>query len=235
MRDGETLKGVDGVPATRGGISAPVSSSPRSEAPPLLPTLSLPKGGGAVRGIGEKFSTNPATGTGSLSVPIATSAGRSGFQLGIELGYDSGHGNGPFGLGWKLSTASVTRKTDKGLPRYEAAADEAPDVFILSGGEDLVPVPFVLPDDTQRPQGGRDREWRELPDPTVPPSHRGTLHGGARTHEEAVLEARRRLFGDEHLDTLAARLNLAGTLKAQGARGGARTDEEVVLDPDPRI
>ena len=37
---------------------------------------SLPKGGGAMRGIGEKFSTNPSTGTGLLSVPIATSPGR---------------------------------------------------------------------------------------------------------------------------------------------------------------
>jgi hypothetical protein len=28
----------------------------------------LPKGGGAIRGIGEKFSANPVTGTGSVSV-----------------------------------------------------------------------------------------------------------------------------------------------------------------------
>ena len=34
--------------------------------------------------------------------------------------------------------ASITRKTDKGLPGYEDA-DES-DVFILSGAEDLVPV-----------------------------------------------------------------------------------------------
>ena len=39
----------------------------------LAPTLSLPKGGGAIRGIGEKFAANPVTGTGSMSVPIATS------------------------------------------------------------------------------------------------------------------------------------------------------------------
>jgi hypothetical protein len=38
--------------------------------------LSLPKGGGAIPGMGEKFSTNPATGTGALTVPIATSKGR---------------------------------------------------------------------------------------------------------------------------------------------------------------
>jgi RHS repeat-associated protein len=100
--------------------------------------LSLPKGGGAIRGIGEKFSTNLTTGTGSLSVPIATSPGRAGFELGLTLGYDSGAGNGPFGIGWHLSTPSVTRKTDKGLPRYVEGED--PDVFVLSGAEDLVPV-----------------------------------------------------------------------------------------------
>lgn len=100
--------------------------------------MSLPKGGGAIRGIGEKFSTNPATGTGSLSVPIATSPGRAGFELGLELAYDSGAGNGSFGIGWHLSTPSITRKTDKGLPRYADAEDS--DVFVLSGAEDLVPV-----------------------------------------------------------------------------------------------
>jgi len=43
------------------------------------PSLSLPKGGGAVRGIEEKFTANPVTGTGSLTIPIYTSPGRSGF------------------------------------------------------------------------------------------------------------------------------------------------------------
>src|SRR5262245_61259959 len=36
-------------------------------APPAVP---LPKGGGVIRGIGEKFAANPATGTGSMSVPL---------------------------------------------------------------------------------------------------------------------------------------------------------------------
>ena len=40
------------------------------------PSISLPKGGGAIHGIGEKFAANPVTGTGSMSVPIATSPGR---------------------------------------------------------------------------------------------------------------------------------------------------------------
>src|SRR5215211_5505449 len=103
------------------------------------PSIQLPKGGGAIRGIGEKFGANPVTGTGSMSVPIATSAGRSGFSPQLSLSYDSGAGNGPFGLGWDLSLPAITRKTDKGLPRYQDA-DES-DVFILSGAEDLVPVP----------------------------------------------------------------------------------------------
>jgi len=98
----------------------------------------LPKGGGAIRGIGEKFAANPVTGTGSLNVPIACSPGRSGFGPQLSLAYDSGAGNGPFGLGWNLSLPAITRKTDKGLPRYNDA-DES-DVFVLSGAEDLVPV-----------------------------------------------------------------------------------------------
>ena len=102
------------------------------------PAISLPKGGGAIRGIGEKFAANPVTGTGSMSVPIATSPGRSGFGPELSLSYDSGSGNGPFGFGWSLSLPSITRKTDKGLPQYSDS--EESDVYVLSGAEDLVPV-----------------------------------------------------------------------------------------------
>jgi RHS repeat-associated protein len=104
----------------------------------LLPSISLPKGGGAIRGIGEKFTANPVTGTASLTVPIYTSPGRSGFGPQLSLSYDSGSGNGPYGFGWSLSLPSITRKSDKGLPKYQDA--EESDVFILSGTEDLVPV-----------------------------------------------------------------------------------------------
>ena len=110
------------------------------------PAINLPKGGGAIRGMGEKFAANPATGTGSMSVPIATSPGRSGFGPQLSLSYDSGAGNGPFGFGWTLSLPSITRKTDKGLPQYLDTADS--DVFILSGAEDLVPVYRQDPDGT---------------------------------------------------------------------------------------
>src|SRR5450631_1624061 len=102
------------------------------------PQLNLPKGGGAIRGIGEKFATNPVTGTGSISIPLSTSPGRSGFGPQLSLSYDSGAGNGPFGIGWSLSLPAITRKTDKGLPQYRDAVES--DVFLLSGAEDLVTV-----------------------------------------------------------------------------------------------
>src|SRR5881397_1990117 len=103
-----------------------------------VPSISLPKGGGAIRSIGEKFAANPVTGTGSMTVPIATSPGRSDFGPQLSLSYDSGAGNGAFGFGWHLTLPAITRKTDKGLPQYRDS--EESDVFILSGSEDLVPL-----------------------------------------------------------------------------------------------
>ncbi|CUS38117.1 conserved hypothetical protein, contains RHS repeats [Candidatus Nitrospira nitrosa] len=98
--------------------------------------ISLPQGGGAVRGIGEKFSPDLHTGTGNFSVPIALPAGRNGFQPEVSLVYSTGNGNGPFGLGWSLNVPGVARKTSDGLPRYV----DARDTFVLSGAEDLVAV-----------------------------------------------------------------------------------------------
>ncbi|APR86768.1 insecticidal toxin complex protein [Minicystis rosea] len=107
------------------------------------PMPALPKGGGAIRGIGEKFAVNPVTGTASLQIPIATSPGRAGLQPALSLAYDSGAGNGPFGHGFHLSIPQITRKTDKGLPRYADASES--DVFIMSGAEDLVPKLYEDP------------------------------------------------------------------------------------------
>ena len=43
------------------------------------PAISLPTGGGAIRGIGKTFAANPVTDSCSLTIPIAPSPGRFGF------------------------------------------------------------------------------------------------------------------------------------------------------------
>jgi len=131
MRDLRSDVNDNGKPQSSSGAAASDNFALRA------PAISLPKGGGAIRGIGEKFAANPVTGTGSMSIPIYTSPGRAGFDLKLALSYDSGAGNGPFGFGWSLSIPAITRKTDKGLPRYRDADDS--DVFVLAGAEDLAP------------------------------------------------------------------------------------------------
>src|SRR5262245_53947208 len=116
----------------------PQSDPSSRDATVSAPSIALPKGGGAIRGIDEKFQVNPATGTGSLTIPIFTSPGRGGFGPSLALSYDSGAGNGPFGLGWSLTVPHVSRKTDRGVPRYFDAEDS--DVYVLTGTEDLVPA-----------------------------------------------------------------------------------------------
>jgi RHS repeat-associated protein len=119
------------------GQAATAAASPADTAG-SLPSISLPTGGGAIRGIDEKLSVNQATGTAALTVGVFTSPARQGFGPSVGLSYDSGAGNGPFGLGWSLGVAAITRKTSKGLPLYQDAIDS--DVFMLSGAEDLVPL-----------------------------------------------------------------------------------------------
>jgi virulence plasmid B protein/glycosyltransferase TcdB-like subunit of Tc toxin len=109
---------------------------------PATQTISIPQGGGALRGIGETFSPDLHTGTGNFTVPIAMPPGRNGFQPQLSLVYSTGNGNGPYGLGWSLTIPGVSRKTSKGIPRYrnDPEARYGGDTFILSGAEDLIPV-----------------------------------------------------------------------------------------------
>ena len=97
--------------------------------------ISLPKGGGALQGIGEKFSPDLHTGTGNFSVPIALPPGRNGFQPQLSLAYSTGNGNGPFGLDGSQHPRGraqdfTWRPPLRRCHRY----------LILSGSEDLVPI-----------------------------------------------------------------------------------------------
>lgn len=85
----------------------------------IRPGVSLPKSGGAIRGIDEIFSTNPLTGVGAISFPITTSSGHNGF-------------------GWAIHMPLNTLKTSIELPHYNDT--QKSDVFFLSGVEDIGPV-----------------------------------------------------------------------------------------------
>ena len=100
------------------------------------PAIDLPRGGGAIKGIDEKFSINAVNGTASFSIPLPFSPAR-GASPPLGLSYNSGAGNGVFGLGWTLSLPSIKRKTDKKFPQYLDTIDS--DTFLFSEAEDLVP------------------------------------------------------------------------------------------------
>ncbi|GAL85662.1 hypothetical protein MYP_2891 [Sporocytophaga myxococcoides] len=105
-----------------------------------IPSISLPKGGGAIKGIDEKFTVNAVNGTASFSIPLPFSQAR-GVTPSLSVSYNSGSDNGIFGLGWNLNLSSIKRKTDKLLPQYldsiNGSADS--DIFQFSEAEDLVP------------------------------------------------------------------------------------------------
>ena len=101
-----------------------------------VPYISLPKGGGALKGIDEKFSVNAVNGTSGFSISLPFSSAR-GASPSLSLTYSSGSGNGIFGLGWNLGISSIKRKTDKSIPQYFDNIES--DTFIFAGAEDLVP------------------------------------------------------------------------------------------------
>ena len=101
------------------------------------PAMSLPKGGGAIKSIDEKFSVNAVNGTATYSIPLPFSLGRKESTPSLSLIYNSGAGNSVFGLGWDINIPAIQRKIDKRLPQYRDNPDT--DIFTLSGYEDLVP------------------------------------------------------------------------------------------------
>lgn len=124
-----------------------------------LPAISLPKGGGAIKGIDEKFKVNGINGTFSTSIALPLSPSRQGYKPPLGLNYNSGSGNSAFGLGWELTLPSISRRTERKLPQYRDG--EESDTFILAGTEDLVPLLVKvgenwLRSEKMKTEGGRD-------------------------------------------------------------------------------
>lgn len=119
------------------------------------PDLSLAKGGGSLKGAEEKFQANPVTGSAGVTISLPTSPGREGGTPALSLGYDSGSGAGPFGLGWSLSLPSISRQTSKRLPLYEDTTES--DVFVMASAEDLIPLEDLGTIDGYQVRGYRPR------------------------------------------------------------------------------
>src|SRR5664280_498642 len=123
--------------------TSPWSSATRSRLGAEAPTMSfdigfasqapsLPTGGGT-GGLGETFSPDLSTGSGTLAVPIDLPHGPNDSSPKLALSYDSGTSNGPFGLGWSIATPRLLRSTMVGRPRYDNT-----DALVLEGSGPLV-------------------------------------------------------------------------------------------------
>ena len=86
-------------------------------APLSAQTLKLPSGPSSLKGLGESFSPDAASGTGSFSVPIEVPPGYLSPKVAIT--YNGGQGKGEVGSGWRLPRFRIYRTTDKGLPRFD--------------------------------------------------------------------------------------------------------------------
>ena len=120
-------------------------------------TVSLPKGPGSIEGLGESFQPMLNTGTARYSVKMKLPAGVNGHTPAVSLSYDSGHGDSPLGIGWSFEPGSVSRQTDKGIPRYVDGANGLDDD---SDGE------VDEPDEVDRFIGTEDEELVQLSDGT---------------------------------------------------------------------
>jgi len=95
--------------------------------------LSLPRGGGAVRGLGESFQPDLHNGTGAYAIPLDIPNGPNDIAPQLTLLYSTGVGNGPFGMGFSLNLFTISRSTNKRTPTYQAD-----DPLVLLGGGELV-------------------------------------------------------------------------------------------------
>lgn len=76
-------------------------------------------------------------GDNRLSYPLQVPPGRQGLQPDLNVGYDSGRGDGWLGVGWDLPTPVITVDTRWGVPRYDANTET--ETYLLDG-EQLTPL-----------------------------------------------------------------------------------------------
>ncbi|MFZ0218585.1 MAG: SpvB/TcaC N-terminal domain-containing protein [Candidatus Aquirickettsiella sp.] len=137
--------------------------------------LSLPKGGGTIKGMGEDLNPAGPDGVASLSLPLPISGGR-GVAPGLSLTYESSAGNGPFGMGWQCETLSIRLRTSQGVPRYNDT-----DTFLDPMGE----VMTIAPNEAGQPD---TRTSNTLQGVTLPESYEVTRYQPRIIHDFSRLE-----------------------------------------------
>jgi RHS repeat-associated protein len=123
-------------------IASGIHAAPVDKSGTKPSILSLPSGPGSIEGLGKAFQPQINTGTASYAVALKLPPGTAGFAPSVELSYNSGAGNSPFGQGWNCSPfLSIERQTEKGFPRYRDRENGSlpRDVFLFQG-EELVPL-----------------------------------------------------------------------------------------------
>jgi len=162
--------------------------------------VSLPEGAGSLEGVGDDVSVDPNMGTMSYAIPFDSPSGFDGLSPNLSLGYSSGGGSGPAGIGWSMGLPSIERLTLRGVPLYDA------DDEFMADGEQLVLV--ETDGNTQhyraRCEGGFVRyTWHDVGDGDAgwftAERPDGTICAyGADRDGDLVASAR---FGDEDLGT----------------------------------
>jgi hypothetical protein len=103
-----------------------------------LPSIELPKGGGAIRDIGEKFQADGPTGAGSLAIPLPFSLGAFGIRTQAEPAVRFRFRRRQVRI-W-MEPGLIDHHRENGQRLASLSRRGRSDVFILSGAEDLVPL-----------------------------------------------------------------------------------------------
>ena len=98
--------------------------------------LSLPKGGGTIQGLGEKFKPDLHMGTGVYNIPLDIPNGPNDIAPKLNLSYNTASGNGPFGMGFSLNLLAISRSTNKCIPNYTDS-----DTLVLEGAGKMLKFP----------------------------------------------------------------------------------------------
>ncbi|HTJ42705.1 MAG TPA: FG-GAP-like repeat-containing protein, partial [Kofleriaceae bacterium] len=121
-------------------LVAAAATGGHAQSPPtgaIAPTaITLPGGPGSVTGLGRPAELDLFSAQVGYSVPIKLPSG-GGMSPSISLSYSGALGNGPFGIGWSLTTPAIRRSLRKGVPHY----DDSDELTIEGlGAGRLVPI-----------------------------------------------------------------------------------------------